>query len=422
MRRSPLAILFVTVFLDLLGFGIVIPFLAYYVESFGAGAGLVGALMSMFSLAQFIFAPLWGSASDRVGRRPILLIGLAGSVLGYTMFGFAASLVWLFAARILAGIAGATIPTAQAYIADSTTPENRAKGMGMIGAAFGLGFILGPALGGLLSRVALPLANRLGDGAFANLLRSNPYALPSFAAAALAAVNFLAAIFLLPESLSPELRQRAIANRIGRLEAVKTGLTGEVGIYVAGFALFVIGHSMMEATATLLIELRLHVENTPEAHAKLVGDIGWLFALVGVVSTVMQGALTGRLSKRFGERALLIAGLFISSCALLLIPIGAQLGRWSTILPTFGLLAVGAGLTSPSVNSLISRSAPPDRQGATLGVAQSAGSLARVVGPLLGGVLFQRVTPGMPYWSAASLTALALLLIASRSVKARSFA
>jgi len=396
MRRSPLAIL------------------AYYVESFGAGAGLVGALMSMFSLAQFIFAPLWGSASDRVGRRPILLIGLAGSVLGYTMFGFAASLVWLFAARILAGIAGATIPTAQAYIADSTTPENRAKGMGMIGAAFGLGFILGPALGGLLSRVALPLANRLGDGAFANLLRSNPYALPSFAAAALAAVNFLAAIFLLPESLSPELRQRAIANRIGRLEAVKTGLTGEVGIYVAGFALFVIGHSMMEATATLLIELRLHVE--------LVGDIGWLFALVGVVSTVMQGALTGRLSKRFGERALLIAGLFISSCALLLIPIGAQLGRWSTILPTFGLLAVGAGLTSPSVNSLISRSAPPDRQGATLGVAQSAGSLARVVGPLLGGVLFQRVTPGMPYWSAASLTALALLLIASRSVKARSFA
>jgi DHA1 family tetracycline resistance protein-like MFS transporter len=218
MRRSPLAILFVTVFLDLLGFGIVIPFLAYYVESFGAGAGVVGALMSMFSLAQFIFAPLWGSASDRVGRRPILLIGLAGSVLGYAMFGFAASLAWLFAARILAGIAGATIPTAQAYIADSTTPENRAKGMGMIGAAFGLGFILGPALGGLLARVALPLANTLGQGGFANLLRGNPYALPSFAAAALAAVNLVAAIFLLPESLSPELRQRAIANRIGRLE------------------------------------------------------------------------------------------------------------------------------------------------------------------------------------------------------------
>jgi len=407
LRRSPLAILFVTVFLDLLGFGIVIPFLAYYVESFGARASTVGLLMSTFSLAQFLFAPFWGRVSDRVGRRPILLLGLAGSVAGYLLFGFAASLAWLFAARILAGIAGATIPTAQAYIADSTTPQNRAKGMGLIGAAFGLGFILGPAIGGILAGEALRLSHALGDGAFARLLRDNPYALPSFAAAALAGINFIAAIFLLPESLSPELRAQA-SHRLGRLESLRTGLTGEVGLYVASFALFIIGHSMMESTATLLVEVRLAIGPSAEAHAKLVRDIGWLFALVGVVSAAVQGGLVGRLSKKHGERALLLVGLSCATVALALMPLAHA---WGTLLPVFGLLAFGGGLTTPSVNSLISRSAPPDRQGATLGVAQSAGSLSRVIGPMLGGALFQSIAPGAPYWTAALLTGAGFVII-----------
>ncbi len=410
MRRSPLAILFVTVFLDLIGFGIVIPFLAYYVESFGAGAATVGLMMSSFSAAQFLFAPLWGTLSDRVGRRPILLLSLAGSVIGFGIFGFARSVAWLFAARILSGVAGASIPTAQAYIADCTTAENRAKGMGIIGAAFGLGFVLGPAAGGLLSGEAIPIAHALG-GPLGELFLKNPYALPSLAAAALALINLVAAFFLLPESLTPELREqaRARAHKPGRFQLLREGFTGAVGLYIAAFTIFILAHSMMESTATLLVQERLQVPHTPEAQARLVKDIGWLFALVGVVSALGQGVLVGRLTRVFGERKLLVAGLCLSGIALAIVPAFAT---WSWILPCFGLLAFGSALASPSVNSLISRAAPPDRQGAVLGAAQSAGSLARVFGPWSGGALFQAVFPAAPYLTAGALTLGAMALAA----------
>src|SRR2546423_2815623 len=183
--RLVLPILFVTVFLDLVGFGIIIPFLAYHVESFGARAAVVGLLMSSYSRAQFLFAPVWGRVSDRVGRRPILLLGLGGSVAGFTLFGLAGTLGLLFVGRVLMGIFGATIPTAQAAVADVTEPHDRARGMGMIGAAIGLGFIFGPALGGILAHLST---------------WKNPYALPCLAAAGLAALNLVAAAFFLPES------------------------------------------------------------------------------------------------------------------------------------------------------------------------------------------------------------------------------
>ena len=185
-----LPILFVTVFIDLVGFGIIIPFLAYYVESFGARAAVVGLLMSSYSLAQFLFAPVWGRLSDRIGRRPILLLGLTGSVVGFTLFGLAGTLWLLFVGRVLMGIFGATIPTAQAAVADVTAPQDRARGMGLIGAAIGLGFILGPALGGLLSNLSGVL--RL------SLFERNPYALPCLASAALAALNLIAAAAFRP--------------------------------------------------------------------------------------------------------------------------------------------------------------------------------------------------------------------------------
>jgi len=211
MPRSPLVILFVTVFLDLLGFGLVIPFMAYTVESFGASATMVGLLASSYSLAQLVCAPLWGRISDRVGRRPILLLGLLGSSAGYLLFGVAGSLAVLFCGRILAGVAGATIPTAQAYIADVTTQENRAKGMGLIGAAFGLGFVVGPALGGLLA----PLGPQLGAWLSARGLTllalplvGQPYALPSIVASILSLCAFLAAVFLLPSRSRPRCRPR----------------------------------------------------------------------------------------------------------------------------------------------------------------------------------------------------------------------
>src|SRR5438477_8996428 len=215
--RAPMhAVLFITVFLDLVGFGIIIPFLAYYVESFGARAAVVGLLMSSYSLAQFVFAPVWGRVADRVGRRPILLLGLLGSVAGYTLFGLAGTLSLLFVGRILMGIFGATIPTAQAAVADVTRPEDRARGMGLIGAAIGLGFILGPALGGVLSN--------LSGVIHAPLFDRNPYALPCLASAALAALNLIAAAFFLPESLARERRGAGAGERYSRIGLLSRGL------------------------------------------------------------------------------------------------------------------------------------------------------------------------------------------------------
>src|SRR5438445_8374592 len=214
--RLVLPILFVTVFIDLVGFGIIIPFLAYYVESFGARAAVVGLLMSSYSLAQFLFAPVWGRLSDRIGRRPILLLGLSGSVVGFTLFGLAGTLWLLFVGRVLMGIFGATIPTAQAAVADVTAPQDRARGMGLIGAAIGLGFILGPALGGLLSNLSSVL--RLP------LFEHNPYALPCLASAALAALNLIAAAVFLPESLPRERRCSHYGAGVTRTTMFLTGL------------------------------------------------------------------------------------------------------------------------------------------------------------------------------------------------------
>jgi MFS family permease len=390
-----LPILFVTVFLDLVGFGIIIPFLAYYVESFGARAALVGLLMSSYSLAQFVFAPVWGRLSDRVGRRPILLLGLLGSVAGFTIFGLASTLSMLFLGRVLMGIFGATIPTAQAAVADVTAPEDRARGMGLIGAAIGLGFILGPALGGLLSNLSsvlrLPLFER------------NPYALPCFASAALAASNLVAAAFFLPESLPPERRGSRIAERFSRLDQISRGLTDlRVRRLLLTYFLFMLGFTMMEATLTLFIEGRIGAGD----HAQLVRRVGYLFGFIGIIQVALQGGLVGRLARAFGERQLLIAGCSITALSLAAMPAAAS---WAGIYGCAFGLACGHGLSQPSITSLISRAAPAESQGGALGISQSAASLARVLGPAMGGALFQQVAPGAPYLVAAALSIAAVL-------------
>lgn len=411
MRRSPLAILFLSVFLDLLGFGIVVPFMAYTVESFGSTPLVVGLLMSTFSLAQFAFAPLWGRLSDRVGRRPILLLGLAGSAVGYALFGAAGSLAMLFAGRVVAGIAGATVSTAQAYIADVTTPENRAKGMGMIGAAFGLGFIFGPALGGVLAPLGPPLAAGLRETSLAPLgalLGHHPFALPCFAAAALSVAGLLAALFLLPESLSPELRAQAAARvRPGRLAAFREALeVPELRRLVLTWFLYLLGFAMMEATLTLLVEDRLG-GRTALSHALLVKRVGLLFAAIGVISTVLQGGLVGALTRRFGERPLLETGLACGAVAMGLLPVWRS---WPAYFAGAALTSVGSGLVNPTISALVSRATPADRQGQVLGVSQSAGALARVLGPAVGGALFGHLGAASPYLVAAALVGLAALL------------
>jgi multidrug resistance protein len=369
----PLIIVFVTVFIDLLGFGIIIPLLPFYAETFGATAFTVGMLATSFSLMQFIFAPIWGRVSDRVGRRPIILLGLLGSCFSYLGFGMAGTLTGLFAARIFAGIAGANIPTAQAVVADLTTPENRAKGMGMVGAAFGLGFIFGPAIGGFLSRYG--------------------YSVPGFFASGLSLANFVAAWFLLPETLKPE--HRAI-ERVGRLDALRTALARPhlPLLLVIGF-LVVASFSAFESTFALFAE---HVYSF---HAS---TIGYFFAFVGVILVIVQGFLVGRVVKRIGEHHIVPASLAIVAIGLLMIPATRSV---AALLVANGVMALGMGFNNPSLMSLVSRYSAAEDQGGVMGLTQSLNSLARIVGPMWGGFAFDRLGIGMPYVSGAVVMGIA---------------
>ena len=376
MKLPPLIIVFVTVFIDLLGFGIIIPLLPFYAETFGASAFTVGLLATSFSLMQFIFAPIWGRLSDRVGRRPIILLGLLGSCLAYLGFGMAGTLTALFAARIFAGIAGANIPTAQAVVADLTTPENRAKGMGIIGAAFGLGFIFGPAIGGFLSRYG--------------------YSVPAFFASGLSLANFAAAWFLLPETLKPE--HRAI-ERVGRLDALRAALARPhlPLLLVIGF-LVVAAFSAFESTFALF------AERTYAFHAS---TIGYLFAFVGIILVIVQGFLVGRTVKIIGEHHIVPASLSLVAIGLLMIPATRSV---AALLVANGVMAVGMGFNNPSLMSLISRYSAAEDQGGVMGLTQSLNSLARIIGPLWGGFAFDRLGIGMPYISGAAVMAVAAAL------------
>ena len=369
---SPLVVIFITVFIDLLGFGIIIPLLPFYAQSFGASAFEIGLLGTSFSLMQFLFSPIWGRWSDRVGRKPIILVGLLGSCLSYVTLALATSLPTLFIARIVGGIAGANIPTAQAYIADVTTPENRAKGMGMVGAAFGLGFIFGPALGGVLSRISPET--------------------PMWCAAALCGANMVAAWFLLPESRVATASMRTL----GRMEAFRHATKKPtLVILLAIYFIVVMAFSGFEATFALFSEARF---------GYTAASIGFLFAFIGVVLALVQGVLVGRVVKRIGERRLI--PFAITSIA---VSIGMLPFVWNVpgLLVALALLAVGMGFNSPSITSMVSRLSDADDQGGILGLASSLASLGRVAGPAWGGYLYDRFGMTTPY-----LTASALLFIA----------
>ncbi len=373
---SPTTIIFVTVFIDLLGFGIIIPLMPFYAETFGANALTIGLLNTSFSLMQFLFAPFWGRLSDRIGRRPVILIGLFGSAVSYLLFGLATSLTLLFAARIAAGIAGANIPTAQAYMADVTTPEHRAKGMGLVGAAFGLGFIFGPAIGGFLSQWG--------------------YQAPSFFASALSLANFIAAWFLLPESRPTAHTDAPRTSRVAALRQAlrRPGLPQLLLIYfivVAAFASF-------ETTFALYSERRF---------AFSASTIGYVFAFVGIVLAIVQGFLVGKVVPRVGEGRIVPVAILTLAAGLALVPIARNV---ATLVAACGILALGMGFNSPSIMSMISRRAAADMQGGVLGLSQSLASLARVIGPAWGGWLYDRYGMVTPYVSAAGLMGVAFLL------------
>ena len=378
---TPATIIFLTVFIDLIGFGIVIPLSPFYAEHFGATGLMVGMLQASFSLMQFLFAPFWGRLSDRIGRRPVILVGLLGSAGSYLLFGLAESLTVLFIARILAGIAGANISTAQAYMADVTTPENRAKGMGMVGAAFGLGFIFGPAIGGALSVFG-------------------PTVPPLFAGA-LSFANFVAACFILPESRKPGAEARP---RVSRLHALTEAVT-RPGLPQLLLIFFLVtgAFSCFEATFALFGERRFGF--TPS-------NIGYVFAFVGVVLTAVQGGLVGRMAKRFGEPRLVPFAIVALAAGLALVPLARSIPM---LLVACALLAVGSGFNNPSISSLISRISSADEQGGILGVSQSVSSLARIIGPFVGGAVYDRFGEVAPF-AGASAVMLIALVVALRSI------
>ena len=386
MRKASLGTIFLTVFLDLLGFGLVVPFLPGVARDLGASPLTATLLGSAYSLMQFLFIPLWGRLSDRVGRRPVLLWSIAASVVGMTMLGFANTLLLLFLARLFSGMATANIAVAQAYIADITTPQTRARGMGMIGMAFGLGFILGPFIGGEL-------------GHFEFMGRQGPLA--AFAAATASLVNLVFAWRVLPESLPTEKRQAAIAMKANKerrrwtplnLAAIRrvTSVPG-VGLSVLLSFLVTFFFSGMELTFRLFNE---------DVFGLTVAQTGRVFGFVGIIAALVQGGLIGRLTKRFGEARLINLGAWGLAFGFAALAASTLPGRTlGLVVLMFGcaMIAAGNGLTVPSLSSYTSRRAGPEVQGVTLGVMQSLSALARAVGPPAGGLAYQFIAPWGPY-------------------------
>jgi DHA1 family tetracycline resistance protein-like MFS transporter len=360
MKRSPLLVIFVTVFIDLVGFGIVIPVLPFYVEGtrFDASPRAVGLLFASYSVMQLIFTPILGRLSDKYGRRPVLFFSLLGTSLGFFVLGFATTLWMLFAGRIIDGITGGNISTAQAYIADVTTEENRAKGMGLIGAAFGLGFIFGPAIGGILSRWGVHV--------------------PFLFAGALSLANATLLYFVLPETVTEDHPARVSAATGRWSQLVRALKQARLAFVLAVYFLFVTAFSVMTASFGLFTLYRFGFD----AH-----DTGWIFAFVGVVGAGIQGGLIGRLVKAFGEPALVIVGALLFTLSLVLIPFTGPHTGTPALLALGALFALGNGLATPSLTSLASKSAGAGEQGGVLGVTQSVASLARVVGPLVSAAL-----------------------------------
>lgn len=385
--RGSLLVIFLTVFIDLLGFGMVLPLLPIYAKSFGVKeAGWeIGLLMSSFSAMTFIFAPLWGRASDRIGRRPVLIVGLIGSVGFYILFGVATafqSMALLFVARIGAGIAGATIPAAQAYIADVTSLKNRAKGMALIGAAFGLGFTFGPLLG------AAALV-------FSADVSASPW--PGYAAAVLSGIALLLAIFLLPESLRPG--SKAAGHALIDWRAWHDAFdTPSVPALLATAFASVVSFAAFETTLSLL----LNDENL--AFKFKFHQVLLFYAFIGLTLSIAQGFLVRRLAPIIGEVRMTLAGGVVTMLGFGLLIWGSQAGELTLLMFASAIEVTGFALMTPSLQSLISRRSDPDKQGGILGVSQSTSSLARVVGPLIAVPLFFQ-SPPLPYWAAMGIMA-----------------
>ena len=399
MRRPSLLVIFLTVFIDLIGFGIVVPFIPSFSEHFGARGAVIGLIFASFSAMQFIFSPIWGRLSDRHGRRPILLISTAGAAASYVLFARSTGLenhtaaLWLMViSRMFAGVCGGNITVAQAYIADITPPADRSKRMGLIGMAFGLGFILGPFIGA-------ESLKHWGDVG------------PGWVAAALCAANVVLALFILTESHKPDSAQAAPRPHLDQW--AHTLREPKVGFLVIVFFLATFCFSCFESTLPLLVGANFHLDFKRDATS--ASTIGYLFVYCGLIGALVQGGAIGRLVKRLGEPKLIAWSLVLTAASLAWIPFikgDSQLSwkgllqpgglPWVWLLLALALLSVGTSLTRPPLFGLLSNLAPANEQGATIGVAQGAGSLARILGPVFATALLPWMPP-LPYLVCAAV-------------------
>lgn len=368
-------------FVALLGFGAFIPVFPYFGRSLNASDGAVTLTMAAYSLGQFISAPFWGRLSDKYGRKPILIAGTCAAALAYIFVANAKSIEMLFAARLFGGLMAGNIAAAFAAASDISTPASRAKAMGILGAAFGLGFIFGPVLGGLLA----------GDS-----LTSDVLARVAYAAAGMNVLAALAALFIFRETLKPAARVvRERAHRFSMLAGRKRLQTLTIVSFLVTTAF-----GMMEATMGFL---------SADRFAWTPKDLGVLFAVVGILSVIMQGGAIGRLNKMLGETKLLIAGLVIMTIGLVIAGL-AEVPGHAYLAAVF--LSVGSAVTNPTLTTLSSFEASEDERGAVLGVVQSAASLGRVAGPALGGTLYATIAQSAPFLIGGLIAILSAALIA----------
>lgn len=357
----------------MVGFGIIIPVLPFYAEEIGASPTELGLLMAIYSLMQLIFAPMWGRVSDRIGRKPVIMIGIIGLSFSFFLMGMSTQLWMLFAARIIGGLlSAANMPTVMAYVADITTDEDRGKGMGVIGAATGLGFIFGPAIGGVFSKMALSL--------------------PFYIAAVLSLITFFLVLLVLKESLSPESRKQApkreglLKQALGKPISMLFFLQFFVSISLAG----------LEATFAYFAAVKADLDAV---------KLGYIFMIMGLAQAFVQGGLIGKLTKRFGEGPVIQMGIVISAIGFGLILLTKDFLTAAIYLTVFG---VGNGLIRPGVSSLLTKRSSSGH-GSTTGLLSSFDSLGRIIGPPLGGWLFS-ISIGLPYISGIILSVVAVFM------------
>ncbi len=375
---SPLLFLFVTVFVDMIGYGIVIPLLPFYAREYAQGASLVGLLGSLYAAMQFVGGPFLGGLSDRYGRRPVLIFCLLGVSLAYLLLGLGQTLAVLIMAVILAGGSSGTLATAQAYIADSTSPEERARGLGLIGAAFGLGLMAGPALGGFLSTHSLHA--------------------PAFAASALALSNATFGYLALPESHQPDLRKQISLLRLNPISQLRR-VFKMVNVRTLLLVIFLLNLSFTGLISNFPLFSNVRFGWTAT-------DNAFFFAFIGTIAVVTQGGLIGYLQPRLGEVRLLFGGLLLMALDLTLMALVPS--GWM-LYPIVGLLALGTGLAIPNLTGIISNRTPAQTQGRLMGGIQAILSLAMILGPALAGLYFDYIGVSAPYLIGGVLAALALL-------------